>query len=342
MYLKIGENIKKHRQGKELSQETLAERLDVSFQTVSKWERGACYPDIEMLPKIASFFGITVDALIGACNYREEEDVNAIQEELRKYDCVRDEQSLVKCAENGLKKYPNNYLLMAWIVYGAQNINPKRCIELGEYVLANCRDPHILNWVRSELCYAYLNNGNYESSIASAQKLPSASQSRDMILADILSGEEQSQHILQSIVAKYGYNFQSTMLKLLPHYEPLLQMELLKKSNKIYDAIYETDDYVGALKGKAENFTRLARICLSIGLNEDAVNYMNDALKCAEKHDSIPYGTKSSAILCGCDRYDYTIQLSGKLAHPYGKLKEQIVSSFEDDEFFKNSLNTKY
>ena len=69
---------------------------------------------------------------------------------------------------------------------------------------------------------------------------------------------------------------------------------------------------------------------------------MNDALKCAEKHDSISYGTKPSAILCGCDRYDYTIQIAGKLAHPYGKLKEQIVSSFESDEFFKNALNTKH
>ena len=39
MNLKIGENIRKHRRDFGLSQETLAERLGVSFQAVSKWER---------------------------------------------------------------------------------------------------------------------------------------------------------------------------------------------------------------------------------------------------------------------------------------------------------------
>ena len=65
MKLKIAENIRKLRHNLNLSQEQLAERLGVRFQAVSKWERGETYPDIELLLSIASFFGISVDELLG-------------------------------------------------------------------------------------------------------------------------------------------------------------------------------------------------------------------------------------------------------------------------------------
>ena len=45
MNLKIGENVRKYRRDMGLSQETLAERLGVSFQAVSKWERNETYPE---------------------------------------------------------------------------------------------------------------------------------------------------------------------------------------------------------------------------------------------------------------------------------------------------------
>ena len=61
MTVYLGENIKKLRREKELTQETLAEFLGVTFQSVSNWERGESYPDITMLPEIAGFFKVSVD-----------------------------------------------------------------------------------------------------------------------------------------------------------------------------------------------------------------------------------------------------------------------------------------
>ncbi len=48
-----------------LSQEQLAEKLDVSRQSVSKWESGISMPETEKLIAISEFFGVSLDALIG-------------------------------------------------------------------------------------------------------------------------------------------------------------------------------------------------------------------------------------------------------------------------------------
>ena len=60
----ISENIKKLRKAKGLTQEELAEAVNVSFQAVSKWENGGA-PDLEILPSLANTFGVTIDELMG-------------------------------------------------------------------------------------------------------------------------------------------------------------------------------------------------------------------------------------------------------------------------------------
>jgi len=50
---------------KKLTQKELAEQLFVSDKTISKWERGAGYPDITVLNHIADFFNVSIDLLLG-------------------------------------------------------------------------------------------------------------------------------------------------------------------------------------------------------------------------------------------------------------------------------------
>lgn len=59
----IGENIRKFRKIKIMSQEQLAEALGISRQSVSKWETGAALPDTDNLIKVASVLGVSVEDL---------------------------------------------------------------------------------------------------------------------------------------------------------------------------------------------------------------------------------------------------------------------------------------
>ena len=62
--MKIAEEINRLRSAAGISQEELANRLEVSRQSVSKWETGASIPDVEKLVKMAQLFGVTLDELV--------------------------------------------------------------------------------------------------------------------------------------------------------------------------------------------------------------------------------------------------------------------------------------
>lgn len=72
MNLNFGENLKKLRRSLDMTQDELAEALGLSIQAISRYETQAAYPDIEMLPVIAGYFGVTVDSLLGVSGEAKE------------------------------------------------------------------------------------------------------------------------------------------------------------------------------------------------------------------------------------------------------------------------------
>ena len=72
--MKIGAFLKELRKEKELTQEQLAERLNVSNRSVSRWETGSTLPDISMLVEIAEFYEVDIREIING--ERKSENMN--------------------------------------------------------------------------------------------------------------------------------------------------------------------------------------------------------------------------------------------------------------------------
>ena len=81
MKLTIGENIRKLRREKDMTQEKLAERLGVTYQSVSRWENGTAYPDMELLPAISDIFSVSVDELLGISESEKEKRAEELCDE---------------------------------------------------------------------------------------------------------------------------------------------------------------------------------------------------------------------------------------------------------------------
>lgn len=85
--MELGKKIAALRKMKKVTQTQLAEYLSVNPQTVSRWEAEGGMPDIMLLPKIATFFCVSLDELFGMT------DMDQINNLVYKYSVLRDEKS---------------------------------------------------------------------------------------------------------------------------------------------------------------------------------------------------------------------------------------------------------
>lgn len=77
--MKFGDNLKKLRKSKKLSQESLAEKVGVSRQSISKWECGEAYPEIDNILKLCKIFHCKINNLV----HEELTDISSLDEEVK-------------------------------------------------------------------------------------------------------------------------------------------------------------------------------------------------------------------------------------------------------------------
>ncbi len=103
--IRIGKRIAAKRREKGITQDELASFLGVSKPAVSKWESGQSYPDITLLPVLATYFNMTVDDLLGYEPQMSKEDVRRMYAALCKAFASEPFNAVyAKCQEYG-KKY---------------------------------------------------------------------------------------------------------------------------------------------------------------------------------------------------------------------------------------------
>ena len=113
--MELGKRIAELRKMKKVTQAQLAEYLSVNPQTVSRWEVEGGTPDVMLLPKIASFFEVSLDELFGMT------DMDYINNLVYKYSVLRDEKSfeeVMRSIDVALNSTEENRLqLQAWKVH---------------------------------------------------------------------------------------------------------------------------------------------------------------------------------------------------------------------------------
>lgn len=115
MTASIGQNIRKLRKDRGLTQEELAELINVTPQAVSKWENESGLPDISQIVPLASVFGVSTDMIFGTEGADENAEALKIIEEamaLQKCGDVNGCLAAYDSLTEGLKKYPCNMTLL--------------------------------------------------------------------------------------------------------------------------------------------------------------------------------------------------------------------------------------
>ena len=138
--INIGKNITKFRRSKGITQDELASYIGVSKSSVSKWENNITYPDIVLLPQLATLFNISLDELIGYEPQITKQDIQKIYYKLAQEFAQKDPNDVFGKCEEYIKKYYSCFEFLKQMVV----------LYLNHYMLFNNKEK-VLNRAR-ELC----------------------------------------------------------------------------------------------------------------------------------------------------------------------------------------------
>ena len=147
MKLNFAENLRKLRRERGFTQEGLAEKMGVSFQTVSRWETGVVYPDIELLPEIADFFEVRVDELLGCTKEDKDKDQKRRWAEYEKLSDPEAQYAFLKAMK---RDFPKQYMIpyhMLGIMY-VDRIHIDELCSVFEDFSSLCTDKYYIDWAQ--------------------------------------------------------------------------------------------------------------------------------------------------------------------------------------------------
>ncbi len=165
--MKLGRNILCLRRERGITQDELAEYLGVSKSAVSKWETGNSYPDILLLPQLASLFNISVDQLIGYEPQLTKEAIRKIYQELAEALTGENKAEALEKSREYVKKYYScfPFLLQVAVLYlnncdlQADAVLQEETLELCRRVAEESRDAALIHDAVYVEAYVYLMTG---------------------------------------------------------------------------------------------------------------------------------------------------------------------------------------
>ena len=189
----IGEKIRVLRKARRLTQEQLAEHLNVSPQAVSKWETGLSSPDIDMLPRLAAFFGTSVDDLLDFDRRRLDEEVDRL---VRESVPLREDPAKAEAFyRDALKRYPGNEVLLNCLLAVIPDDRAQEKIAIGEQLLDTTQDDEVRLDTLRLLALTCRRAGQPAMAEAYLSRLPELYFLKTEIAAAVRSGDARAKEV---------------------------------------------------------------------------------------------------------------------------------------------------
>lgn len=259
MELMIGYKLKKLRRNRDLTQEEVAAHIGISYQAISKWERGDGYPDITMLPTLANYFEVSVDELIGMDEISSANRLDDINQKWQENRALGNHKENVELMRSALKTYPNNALLLIQLSASLERLDGtekekkeylKESIMLHEQILRYCDDSEIRGAALSNISDAYYRYGDYEKAVEYATKLPNLYKTRETALVHILNDNAEKNEIAKSAIEPLAWllSYHLTAIS-----ETENDARYKDKIIKILDVLFEGNesDFIAGIRNKA-------------------------------------------------------------------------------------------
>ncbi len=243
MSIKLGLQLRELRLRDGRTQEDLASALNVTAQAVSRWEKSICCPDIELLPSIAGYFGVSIDRLFGYDSDRQKK-LDALIQKLKQMNRENNGEDVsmdecIRLAREGLVEFPGNervMLCLADILYNAGYVRYgefhstdeegyevfdverhkkyaewQEAISIYEKVIAALEDGDEKYSAKLNLANLYAVTGETSKAAELAINAPEASSCREFLSIMGCSGKERSAAYEKAVIA-FAYRLIELMI----------------------------------------------------------------------------------------------------------------------------------
>lgn len=224
MQLDLGQKIRELRRRDGRTQEMLAEAIGVTSQAVSRWESNGGYPDMETIPSIAHYFGVSIDELFGYNNERSKK-IDELAERIENMNFQNNGEDInidecISLARNALIEFPGNEKIMlclasvlynaGYVRYGEYHLRDdegydildnerhrtysewKEAISIYEKLLETMEEGEQRQRAIRELTQLYLNIGEQTRALEVIKTAPDIYGSREFLKTNATCGKERA------------------------------------------------------------------------------------------------------------------------------------------------------
>ena len=363
----LGTKIKELRIAENLTQEKLAEELNVSFQSISRWENGISTPDISLIPVIARYFGVSTDHLFGL----EDEESEITKSELeQKYLNFRKDGDLDGAYEVMLearKMFPRDLHFCTNLAEvmdlfeggNSKQISLYRDKNFSEQIRMLCqkvvdesKDETDRSKALALLSTYYMKSGNTNEAIKIANSMTDIMHSKEILLGEIQSGDDKKKQLQDNILNMANY-ISDILVKIAFQKEygfttsmsPEEKLEYIKAANTILMTIIPDGNYFEYSRKLGWNYRRIAELYTMMDQKDKAIEYLLKAEKMATYYDSLDKEkvykfTSPFCDLATSDMIRNGKYFSGTETEMLSYRLDELSNYFGDDEQF-NALRNR-
>lgn len=357
----IGLKIKELRVAENLTQEKLAAELNVSFQSVSRWENGISTPDISLIPIIARFFGVSTDYLFGVLDVETETSKAELERTYWNKRNAGDIEGAYEVMVEGRKLFPRNThfcVCLAEVMdlyeggnssqitkYAEENFS-QQIFHLCERVVDESRVESDRFKALNLLANYYAKSENRDEAIKIANGMSDLMNSKEVLLGNLLVGEDKRKRLQENILTMADY-ISDTLVKIAFQKEygfsgSLSTEEKIKyviTANSILKTIIDDENYLVYSRKIGWNYRRLAELYVAMNDKPKAIAALFEAEKMANVFDAIDKDDKARFTATFCNLVESELSKGEKrfvgseremLAYRLDEMKEY----FGDDESF--------
>ncbi len=285
--------LKKLRQAKGLTQEAVAERLGVTAQTVSKWERGLLSPDIALLPKIALLYQCSIDSLFDMELIWSTEHRRDFEARIHELHIQKDWEAIYQAWIHEIELNPDTYknypdvMLHVFRRKLYDRAHLEKLISLADHAEKCCTDDDIRNEIfrlMLQICSESDDSAIREKGRYYYQKLPLLRHSREVYAKYVMEGEEYREQIRKNLIYLIDLAECSVRQLILPDMPPAEKLFYYETAAALYETVL--DGKCGGFYDPAllSDYYEIVKLCILTGDTEKMTETVHRILTTVERH----------------------------------------------------------